>query len=99
MRINLILIITIIMLILIAKVVGQLRATDYEIWVYNHSNCDLTILDTTYETMWNKDFLIEENEFQGGTFEIDANYTYDENYANGSDYGYIIEAFKGDDPH
>ncbi len=58
--------------------------TTYEIWMYNYTNYDLTVSDTTFDTVWDEDYYIESSAWQGGSFEIDANY----HLSDGTHYGY-----------
>lgn len=70
---------------------AQFRATDFEIWFYNARNDDLTIEVSTDDRVWDEDYYLESTLYQGGSFEIDAGYSYALNSGGDGDYGFVIQ--------
>ncbi|MBC8190941.1 MAG: T9SS type A sorting domain-containing protein [FCB group bacterium] len=58
-----------------------------EIWTYNYTNYNHTFYDTAYGNVWDRDAALAPNDFQSGSFVIEANYE----TSDGADYGYIYD--------
>jgi len=72
---------------------AQLRSTDFEIWLYNTCTEDRTIEVTTNDLVWDDDFYLESTLYQGGTFDIEGSYTFEDEGNGAGDYGFVIQTF------